>query len=56
MCKVTDFGMARNANQDDIYTRKSRVRVQIRLRLKCSILTRSQRAEGIEQKFTESPA
>ena len=26
-CKVTDFGMARNLNQDDIYTRKSRVRV-----------------------------
>ena len=26
MCKVTDFGMARNANQDEIYTRKSRVR------------------------------
>ena len=26
-CKVTDFGMARNLNQDDIYTRKSRVRI-----------------------------
>ena len=26
-CKVTDFGMARNLNHDDIYTRKSRVRV-----------------------------
>ena len=26
-CKVTDFGMARNLNQDDIYTRKSRVRL-----------------------------
>ena len=24
-CKVTDFGMARNVHQDDIYTRKSRV-------------------------------
>ena len=26
-CKVTDFGMARNVQQDDIYTRKSRVSV-----------------------------
>ena len=24
-CKVTDFGMARNVHQDEIYTRKSRV-------------------------------
>ena len=26
-CKVTDFGMARNANQDDIYNRQSRVSI-----------------------------
>jgi len=26
-CKVTDFGMARNVQQDDIYTKQSRVRV-----------------------------
>ena len=26
-CKVTDFGMARNLHQEDIYTRKSRVRM-----------------------------
>ena len=26
-CKVTDFGMARDVNQDDIYTKKSRVRI-----------------------------
>ena len=26
-CKVTDFGMARNVHQDDIYTRKSRVSI-----------------------------
>ena len=25
-CKVTDFGMARNVQQDDIYTKRSRVR------------------------------
>ena len=25
-CKVTDFGMARNVQQDDIYTKQSRVR------------------------------
>ena len=25
---MTDFGMARNVQQDDIYTRKSRVRVE----------------------------
>ena len=25
-CKVTDFGMSRNVQQDEIYTRKSRVR------------------------------
>ena len=24
-CKVTDFGMARNVQQDDIYTKQSRV-------------------------------
>ena len=24
-CKVTDFGMARNVNQDDIYNKTSRV-------------------------------
>ena len=56
MCKVTDFGMARNANQDDIYTRKSRVRVKIRMKLKCSIFTRFLGAGSIELKFTESPA
>ena len=26
-CKVTDFGMARDVHQDDIYTRQSRVSV-----------------------------
>ena len=26
-CKVTDFGMSRNVQQDEIYTRKSRVRM-----------------------------
>ena len=26
-CKVTDFGMARNVQQDDIYTKRSRVRI-----------------------------
>ena len=26
-CKVTDFGMARNIQLDDIYTKQSRVRV-----------------------------
>ena len=26
-CKVTDFGMARNVQQDDIYNKQSRVRV-----------------------------
>ena len=26
-CKVTDFGMSRNVHQDEIYTRKSRVRM-----------------------------
>ena len=26
-CKVTDFGMARNVQQDDIYSKQSRVRV-----------------------------
>ena len=26
-CKVTDFGMARNVQQDNIYTRKSRVSI-----------------------------
>ena len=25
-CKVTDFGMARNVEKDDIYTKRSRVR------------------------------
>ena len=28
-CKVTDFGMARNVEQDDIYTKKSRVRLAL---------------------------
>ena len=26
-CKVTDFGMARNVQQDDIYTKQSRVSI-----------------------------
>ena len=26
-CKVTDFGMARNVHQDDIYTKHSRVSI-----------------------------
>ena len=32
-CKVTDFGMARNVHQDEIYTKQSRVRVFMELRL-----------------------
>ena len=31
---MTDFGMARSVQQDDIYTRKSRVRVENRINLK----------------------
>ena len=27
-CKVTDFGMTRNVQQDDIYTRRTQVRIQ----------------------------
>ena len=30
-CKVTDFGMARNVQQDDIYTKQSRVRFLFKL-------------------------
>ena len=30
-CKVTDFGMARNVQQEDIYTKQSRVRVSTEL-------------------------
>ena len=30
---MTDFGMARNVHQDDIYTKQSRVRVFMELRL-----------------------
>jgi len=26
-CKITDFGMARNVQRDDIYTKKTRVRL-----------------------------
>ena len=26
-CKVTDFGMARDVNQDDIYTKTSKVEI-----------------------------
>ena len=26
-CKVTDFGMARDVNRDDMYTKRSRVRI-----------------------------
>ncbi|XP_073254898.1 proto-oncogene tyrosine-protein kinase receptor Ret-like [Porites lutea] len=29
-CKVTDFGMARDVNQDDIYTKKSRGRLPVK--------------------------
>ncbi|XP_078375767.1 tyrosine-protein kinase receptor Tie-1-like [Oculina patagonica] len=29
-CKVTDFGMARNVHQDDIYTRQSRGRLPVK--------------------------
>ena len=32
-CKVTDFGMARNVQQDDIYTKRSRVRILKELQL-----------------------
>ena len=32
-CKVTDFGMARNVQQDDIYTKQSRVRFSLELQL-----------------------
>ena len=32
-CKVTDFGMARNVQQDDIYTKQSRVRTPMELQL-----------------------
>ena len=28
-CKVTDFGMARDVHQDDIYTKKSRVGIKL---------------------------
>ena len=28
-CKVTDFGMARDVHQDDIYTKKSRVGITL---------------------------
>ena len=28
-CKVTDFGMARDVHQDDIYTKKSRVCIKL---------------------------
>ena len=28
-CKVTDFGMARNVHQDDIYTIRSQVRIPV---------------------------
>ena len=30
-CKVTDFGMARNVQEDDIYTKQSRVSAMDRL-------------------------
>ena len=32
---MTDFGMARNVHQDDIYTKRSRVRVSMELQLFC---------------------
>ena len=32
-CKVTDFGMARNVGQENIYTRKSPVRLQLNFAL-----------------------
>ena len=32
-CKVTDFGMARNVDQDNIYTKQSRVRTFSLLKL-----------------------
>ena len=35
---MTDFGMARNVQQDDIYTRKSRVRVENRNNVKGVLL------------------
>ena len=31
-CKVTDFGMARDVHQDDIYTKKSRVCIKLGIR------------------------
>ena len=35
---MTDFGMARNVGQDDIYTKKSRVKLQLNFALrKCFI-------------------
>ncbi|XP_068733745.1 fibroblast growth factor receptor-like [Montipora capricornis] len=29
-CKVTDFGIARNVEQDDVYTKKSRGRLPVK--------------------------
>ena len=34
-CKVTDFGMARNVQGDDIYTKRSRVRISMELQSRC---------------------
>ena len=33
---MTDFGMARNVHQDDIYTKQSRVRIPMKLQLSMS--------------------
>ena len=34
-CKITDFGMARNVQGDDIYTKKTRVRRSYKQSLDC---------------------
>ena len=40
-CKVTDFGMARNVQQDDIYTRQSRVSIIYIFTIAAEIIVRS---------------
>ena len=42
-CKVTDFGMARDVQQDNIYEKKTKVtNIRIKYRLKISCVIRSQ--------------
>ena len=38
-CKVTDFGMSRNVQEDEIYTRKSRIRMLPRYYLRLFLST-----------------